>query len=195
MSDRTHRPTGRPPKLEPERADRILQAVRAGNYLRTAAEYAGVGKTTLYRWLERADDPQETDPRYAHFRDALEQARAEAEARIVATVIKGIVGGSVVRETRRTLPNGTVEEDRQVSPPDPRTGLEFLSRFNAAHWGRRQSLEVTGADGGPIQVERSSTVEELAERLAGLAAVAELEPPDTTEDAGELVEGEIIDAD
>lgn len=166
--------TGRPPKLTPERADQILQAIRAGNYLQTAAQYAGIGTTTLYRWLERANNPDEQDPRYREFRDRLERARAEAEVRVVATVLKGIVGGAVVRETRRTLPNGTVEEDRQVAPPDARTGLEFLSRAFPANWARRQALEVTGADGGPIQVERSSSVESLAERLAGLAAVAEV---------------------
>lgn len=67
---------GRPSKLTDDRVERILQALRAGNYLETAARYAGIGETTLHEWRHR----------YPEFRVAVEKARADAEARNVAVI-------------------------------------------------------------------------------------------------------------
>jgi transposase len=71
---------GRKTKLTQEVAGKITSAVRAGNFLYTAAEFAGISKTTLFRWLQRG----ETDTRgiYRSFRDALKQANAEADIRL-----------------------------------------------------------------------------------------------------------------
>lgn len=44
---------GRPTLLTEELADRIVQVVTAGNYLKTAAQFAGVGQSTLMGWLAR----------------------------------------------------------------------------------------------------------------------------------------------
>lgn len=163
----TRRPrkrTGRPPALTPDTRDRIVSAVRAGNYLTTAAALAGVSTSSVYRWLEKAEEPG-SRKEYREFRDALARARAEAEARVVATIMRGVTGGAVVKEVTRTLPNGAVETERQVAPPNPREGLEFLSRAFPDRWARRQALEVTGADGGPLRVEHSAGIAALAERL------------------------------
>ena len=45
----------RPTKLTPAVAERILSAIRAGNFMEVAARYAGISPSTLYRWLERGD--------------------------------------------------------------------------------------------------------------------------------------------
>lgn len=162
-----HKPrkrAGRPPALTTESRDRIISAVRAGNYLTTAAALANVSTSSVYRWLERAEEPG-ARREYREFRDALARARAEAEARVVATIMRGVTGGAVVKEVTRTLPNGAVETERQVAPPNPREGLEFLSRAFPDRWARRQALEVTGADGGPLRVEHTAGIAALAERL------------------------------
>lgn len=70
------RKPGRPTKLTDERVETILVALRAGNYLETAARVAGVSYQTLNEW--RKDFPE--------FSEAVEKARAEAEARNVAMV-------------------------------------------------------------------------------------------------------------
>ncbi|MBV9173618.1 MAG: hypothetical protein JOZ81_26440, partial [Chloroflexi bacterium] len=43
----------RPPKLTPERQERVLAAIGAGATRKAAASYAGVDESTLYRWLKR----------------------------------------------------------------------------------------------------------------------------------------------
>ncbi len=44
---------GRPSRLTPERADAIIDAMREGATVKAAAEAAGVGRRTVYDWLER----------------------------------------------------------------------------------------------------------------------------------------------
>ena len=67
---------GRPSKRTPEIEAKIIEAVRGGNYIETAANYAGIGKSTLYEWQSRFPD----------FADAIQKARAEAETRNVTLI-------------------------------------------------------------------------------------------------------------
>ena len=63
--------------------------MRAGNYMETAAAYAGISKNTLYRWLkegrrelERREEGIPANPElnlFVEFVEAMEQAQAEAE--------------------------------------------------------------------------------------------------------------------
>lgn len=170
---RVHR--GRPTKLTPQVAEKIIAAVRAGNYLETAAENAGVNRTTLYRWQQAGSDA-DADPELRDFCNALTRARAEAEARMVGCVLRDAMGGTVVKRITRTYRNGVVETEEQVTPPNHRAAIEFLSRSFPQTWGRR-AVEVTGADGGPVQVEqRSVIIGVLADRLHATFA-GELEAP------------------
>jgi hypothetical protein len=186
MGSKTTRRPGRPTKLTPETTERILTAVRAGNYLETACNYAGVTYSTVWRWLKDADEPRAPKAK-REFRDALARARAEAEIRVGGAVIKSALGGTLVRRTVRTLRDGTQELQEDYAPPDGRVGLEFLSRAFPEHWARRQAVEVTGAAGGPIQVEQATSIAVLAERLAELDASAqELEP-------SEIIDAEVVE--
>jgi hypothetical protein len=54
VTDLAHRPRpGRRALLTPETQATIVEAVEVGNYLRTAAQAAGVGQSTLLGWLAR----------------------------------------------------------------------------------------------------------------------------------------------
>jgi hypothetical protein len=81
---------GRPTKLTPETEQRFLSYVRAGAYAWVAAESAGFGRTTLYRWLEQgeADEAAGLATPYREFRDKVRQAYADgrvaAEAKVRA---------------------------------------------------------------------------------------------------------------
>lgn len=75
------RVTGRPPKLTPERAEKILAAARAGVSRDAQAAAGGVDRSTLMRWLANGRT-QKRGP-YRDFRDALSRAENEAELRLV----------------------------------------------------------------------------------------------------------------
>jgi transposase len=73
VSSAAHRRRGRPLKLTPEVADRIVGLVRAGNDVKTACGAAGVPRRSVTRWLAR----------YPWFRERVDRARAEGEASLV----------------------------------------------------------------------------------------------------------------
>ena len=91
---------GRPTKLNIDTHNKIISAIRAGNYIETAAAYAGIDKSTLYDWLKRGEREKQRvaqNPRYkirkseepyVEFSNAVEKALAEAEVRDVAIIAK-----------------------------------------------------------------------------------------------------------
>lgn len=71
----------RPTKLSDETLRKITNALRAGNYIETAARYAGIASSTLYEWLDRGERGERG---YVEFYEQVELARAEAEVSDVA---------------------------------------------------------------------------------------------------------------
>ena len=90
----------RPTKLNFDTHNKIITAIRAGNYIETAAAYAGVNKSTLYEWLKRGEREKQrvaensrygirkSEKPYVEFSNAVEKALAEAEIRDVAIIAK-----------------------------------------------------------------------------------------------------------
>jgi transposase-like protein len=68
----------RPPKYNEQRAQRVLEAIRAGATRRAAAGHAGVDDATLYRWIER----------YASFATLLTRVEDDVEVRCTATILQ-----------------------------------------------------------------------------------------------------------
>ena len=75
---------GRHTKLTPEVHQQIVAFIRAGAYDWVAAEAAGIGKSTFYRWLERgaarAAEPHRTF--LVDVRQARAQSRVAAETEV-----------------------------------------------------------------------------------------------------------------
>lgn len=119
------RPMGRPPKISQELIEKICLAVRAGNYIETAAAYAGVNKSTLYDWLKRGARARGGGI-YKDFSNAVEQAMATAEVHMVAKIAKAAERnwGAAAWHLERTRP---------------------------ARFGKQERMELTGADGGPVR--------------------------------------------
>lgn len=152
---------GRRPLLaiRPEVQDQIVNAVTAGNYLETAAEYAGVSRATLFEWLakgrqarEAIDNQQDPGPNgemYANFSDAVAQAQAGAEIQAVALV-------------------------RRAALDSWQAAAWWLERSKPRRYGRWDRQEITGADGAALKIDLSTQrekalelLDEVAERLDG----------------------------
>jgi len=76
------------PKLTDEATDKLLSLLRAGSYVDVACDAAGVARRTFYKWWKQGD-PAGSDPAFAElreFRARVEQAKADAESRLVAVV-------------------------------------------------------------------------------------------------------------
>lgn len=68
---------GRPPKLTLEIQTQIAQLIRAGAYDWVAAESAGIGRSTFYRWMALGEDGRAP---YTDFAREVVIARAQARA-------------------------------------------------------------------------------------------------------------------
>lgn len=125
-----------PLKLTPETQDRIVQAIQAGNYIEVAAQYAGISKGTLYRWLQQADDPT-ADDIYRDFRDAVESARATAEIRNVTLIQKAANDGTW------------------------QAAAWYLERTSWQRWGRRTMVTGDAGEAIKVEVDHRQTLREM----------------------------------
>jgi len=46
------------PKLDPATMQKIVDLIRAGNYLEVAATAAGIHRSTLHRWMKHGRDQE-----------------------------------------------------------------------------------------------------------------------------------------
>lgn len=74
------------PKLDPAVTQKIVDLIRAGNYLDVAATAAGIHRTTLHRWVRLGREQKRG--RYHRFLVSVEKAKAESESRDVALIAK-----------------------------------------------------------------------------------------------------------
>lgn len=73
----------RPTSLTPEVHALVVEAIRKGNYKRTAAQLAGICEKTLYNWEERGAAGEEP---FAEFLQAVKSAEAEAETKLLEEI-------------------------------------------------------------------------------------------------------------
>jgi hypothetical protein len=142
MSDQKPAKMGRQSLLTEETEERIVSAVRGGAYLDDASAYAGISRHTLFLWLrqgraaaerlERGESLSEREERLLNFLNSVEKARADAAIRNLM----------VIQQAGQ-------EGNWQAS-------AWYLERTNPKKWGRHETVEITGAEGGPIQVEVSA---------------------------------------
>lgn len=132
---------GRPTKLSLEIQERIVSAITAGNYIETAAAFAGISKVTLYKWLRRG--ARAHAGAHHEFVNAIEKALASAEVRDVATIARAASGYDVER-TKETAGVGgiTVRETTKYREFAWQAAAWRLERKHPERWGRR--VEVTG---------------------------------------------------
>jgi hypothetical protein len=137
---------GRPTKLTPDVEQKILLAVRGGNYRYVAARWAGTTERALQRWmLEGKKHPKS---KYGKFRKALIEAEQTAEIHAIKIVL-------------------------DAAKKDAKHAQWWLERKQPARWGRQavQKHELSGPGGRPVEVnaEVKDHVPDPARVLAVLA--------------------------
>lgn len=160
--------------IDDVRVKNLIEALNAGNYVDHACDYAGIGKSTIYRWIDRGQNeadrieaggkPDPHEKQYLELWEAIKKARASAMVRNVA----------IIQQAAR---NGTWQ-----------AAAWWLERTAPQQFGRRLSAEITGAEGGAINV--SVTVDALEAKIAALLGEAnepiDAEPVDT--EVAEIIE-------
>jgi hypothetical protein len=184
---------GRPTSLrDPKKRERLLDAYRLGLTIEQAAHFADLDPTTVHEWIARGEhrDPRgrPATPETVAFVTDLARARAEQHTLDVMLIESAARGGAEIERRTIRRVNGEVEVVVRKSPPDWRAAAWLLERRYRRLYARPQQVEVTGADGGPLEISAFASESELAARLErALAAL----PPAAIE-SGRTVEGEVV---
>ena len=122
--------------------EKIISALVAGNYQEIAAQYAGVGKTTYFKWLawgreeierlemDEAAEPDPTKTVFANFVEAVEEARAGIEVRLTTGIIL-------------------------AAKDDWHAGAWFLERSFPQRYGRVDKTQISTEEGKPLEINIS----------------------------------------
>lgn len=149
---------GRPTILTKEMAEVIIDLLKRGNYLSTASSYVGISPATITSWAKKGNalaqeqderDLDETEQMFVWFAVEVEKARAWAEIK-------------------------SVEIIRQAGNETWQAAAWFLERTNPREWGRVSRTEITGADGGAIEIDASSVNRKIEAMLANNIIDAEV---------------------
>ena len=108
-------------ELTKEMHDMVVGALKAGNYIETAAALVGIHHDTLRDWIKKG---RKGDPRYEVLANDVAQAIASAEARDLAVIGKA------------------ANEHWQAA------AWRLERRFND-RWGRKNDVSLSGKNGAP----------------------------------------------
>lgn len=103
-------------KFNPETCHKIIQALEAGNYRKTAAALAGVSERTFYSWIKKAESHK--TGKYVQFLQSVKKAEEKAKA-------------YHLQQIRKASENGSWQ-----------ASAWYLERKHPQEWGRRQQIDM-----------------------------------------------------
>lgn len=131
--------------LDEKKQAQLEKLLSEGQFVETACEIVGVSKAAFYRWME-AGEREDAPAPYRDFRNAIEKARAKAEAEAVRTV-----RGAQVPWIQTTTVEGTDKEGNPISRTETKTmpgewqaAAWWLERTFPSRYGKRQTLHHEG---------------------------------------------------
>lgn len=153
------RKQGRNTLLTDLRKDTIVTMLQAGSYVDDACRAVGIHRSTFYNWMQRGNIQRErqgaglpvedNEAQYLDFLDTIEVADAE-----------GII--SHLMNIDNAAKNGAWQASAWI-----------LERKQPKKWGRYDRTEISGPDGGAIQI--NVTTEELERKISHILKTREIE--------------------
>lgn len=151
--------------LNDEVISNLCDAIRMGNYVKTACACIGVSYASYHRWMKKS---REVGAKPIYVKLAQEVAAAEAE--IESKVVKNWM---------------------DQTPTEWQASRDFLARRFPNRWANKEKREITGANGGPLQTVGIASNVDLSkltdEELAALEKIASKLTPS---DDGPDIDGE-----
>ena len=136
---------GRPraiPRVPVELRTKVIELARAGHALEVVAEYLDIGRSTLFGALARAEEARER-------RNAGEELSPDDQAELDFC--------SVLRSVRAEVAMKH-ETKQQAGGPDWKASAWLLERRYPDVYSARSKTEITGADGGPVNINAAVVI-------------------------------------
>ncbi len=129
------------------RQQRFLDALRDGYSIGKACEQAGWNYQAWRKWAAEAEAADAAGERckYSDLHDAYREAKRDGEAALYKCVQSAAQAG------------------------DWRAATWILERRESGTWAKSETVELTGKDGGPVQVDARAAVIDAARELADAA--------------------------
>lgn len=158
---------GRPLSFKPLYVDQVVALARLGATRQDMALFFHVNDSTIDRWIKREKA----------FGGALREGRIESDLKIANTLYRKALGFEWVEEKAVKVKNAdggwdvVVVPVRRVAQPDTTALIYWIKTRRPDLWSEKRTLELVGADGGPVKTESTLKVEALDdETLEGLLA-------------------------
>lgn len=158
---------GRKLLLNEEMIAKIVEATQWGNYATTICDYVGISTVSLANWLRKGEELSEK-----------EGDELDADERLFVKLFYEM------RKARGLSEMRAVEKIRKAGEQDWKAAAWFLERTATARWGKVDRHELTGAEGGAIEV----SAESVSRKLEALMARASSERQN-------VIDGEIVGED
>lgn len=154
---------GRPPEAVPQdKAQAICEWISLGNTLRQWCRDNDIHYSTVYLWMEKDKDFAQ---RFAHARDVGHDAIADECLEIIDTEpeMAESFSQSGSSKHRDSAHIGWLKNRAEMR-------LKLLAKWNPKKYGDKTMTEVTGADGGAIQIDDTERAAKLQSILAAATA-------------------------
>lgn len=133
---------GRPTDCTPEVTARVVDAITDGLSNEDAAMVSGISRTAFYEWIQRGEAGEEP---FAYFADAITRAKTDRKHLHLRNI--------------RTIAVAAEREGDRL-----RASTWYLEHVHRDEFGT-QRHEVTGKDGGPIEVDARARLLDAAKQL------------------------------
>lgn len=140
---------GRPSKFQPEFIAQAEKLCKLGATDMEIADFFEVEVRTLYRWKAEHEG----------FCQALKSGKDQADERVERSLFARAIGYEHDDMDIRVVEGVVVQTPiRKHYPPDTTAGIFWLKNRRSAEWRDKVQQEHTGADGGPVQIEKIERV-------------------------------------
>ena len=153
-------PAGRPTKYKPEYAEQAKKLCALGATDAQLADFFEVAISTITLWKVRHEE----------FSASLSVPKEMADSRVEQSLYRRAMGYEHDEVDIRVV-NGEIVETpiRKYYPPDSTAMIFWLKNRQSDKWREMKAVELTGANGGPVQTKTTidasklstSTLEEL----------------------------------
>jgi hypothetical protein len=157
---------GRPSLYDPSMNDQARKLALLGLTDAEVAEFFGVDERTLNNWKEQ----------HPAFVQSLNDGKIKADADVADSLYRRAMGEVVFTERRVKATNGEYEIVRlmQSVPADPGAAKLWLTNRQPTRWRDKQAVELSGPDGGPVQIDATKLSQQaLREIMAATDAATE----------------------
>lgn len=148
MADKT--PTrGRPTDYRDEYVTQVKKLCLLGATDEEMADFFGVATSTFYLWQEK----------HENFSEAIKQGKLMADAEVASRLYQRAMGYEHQAVKIFQFQGAPLEVPyTEIYPPDTQAASLWLRNRQPKKWRDKQDMELTGPNGGPVQITRIELV-------------------------------------